>query len=76
MTDTMEDLLSDEKASQVFYVVEERDGALHLLAYPRDTVLRDLVGPTEPIQAVEEVVEEVPSSVEEIPPVADDGMVA
>ena len=44
MASTLEEMLSDEKAQRVFYVVEERDSALHVLAYPRDTVLKDMLG--------------------------------
>lgn len=38
---TLGELLQDEKATQVFYVAEERDDQLHLLAYPRERVLSD-----------------------------------
>ena len=41
---TLTELLEDtEKASCVFYVVEERDGKAHLMAYPRDRVLKELM---------------------------------
>lgn len=40
---TLEEVLTDEKAKMVFYVLEERDGALHMLAYPRERVLADMV---------------------------------
>mgnify|MGYP001376148772 CR=1 FL=1 len=40
---TLEELLQDEKAKQVFYVAEEREGQLHILAYPRERVLSDMV---------------------------------
>lgn len=43
LSETLDEMLSDEKASQVFYVVEERDKQMHLLAYPRDRVLKDMV---------------------------------
>lgn len=43
MSGTLSDLLAEEKADHVFYVVEERDQSLHLLAYPRDRVLKDVV---------------------------------
>lgn len=39
----MQQLLDDkEKACQVFYVLEERDGKLHVLAYPRVDVFQKL----------------------------------
>ena len=41
--ESLEELLSDEKAKMVFYVLEERDNALHVLAYPRERVLTDMV---------------------------------
>ena len=43
LCETLEEMLSNEHASKVFYVVEERDGTLHLLAYPRERVLSDIV---------------------------------
>ena len=43
LCESLEEMLADEKASRVFYVVNERDGQLHIVAYPRDSVLRDMV---------------------------------
>ena len=43
LCETLEEMLADDAASRVFYVVEERDGQLHLGAYPRDSVLRDMI---------------------------------
>lgn len=40
---TLQELLEDEKAKEVFYVVEERGGQLHVLAYPRATVLKTML---------------------------------
>jgi len=40
---TLEEMLADEKAQRVFYALEERDNALHILAYPRDRVLKDMI---------------------------------
>lgn len=48
LRDALEEALTNEHASRVFYVVEERDGQLHMLAYPRENVLRDVV-PTDRI---------------------------
>lgn len=42
LRDTLIDALADENAHRVFYVVEERDGRLHMLAYPREHVLTAL----------------------------------
>ena len=44
--ETLEEMLTDEKAKRVFYVLEERDNALHVLAYPRDRVLKDMLEET------------------------------
>lgn len=41
--ETLEEILVDEKAKLVFYVLDERHGALHILAYPRDRVLSDMI---------------------------------
>ena len=43
LASTLEDMLADEKAQRVFYVVEERDSNLHVLAYPRDAVLKSML---------------------------------
>lgn len=40
---TLEELLEDEKAKMVFYVLEERDNNLHVLAYPRERVMKDMI---------------------------------
>lgn len=41
---TLTELLEDtDKASSVFYVVEVRDERAHLMAYPRDRVLKELM---------------------------------
>ena len=64
----LEEMLANEHASRVFYVVEERDGQLHVLAYPRTSVLADAVHevghrgtsePVEPVEPVKPVVEDV-----------------
>lgn len=58
---TLEEMLEDEKAKLVFYVLEERDNALHVLAYPRDRVLKDMIEehhwtpPSPAAPAIEEV---------------------
>ena len=38
--ETLQELLADERAEHVFYVLEERDCKLNLLAYPREEVFR------------------------------------
>ena len=38
----LETILCDEAAQDVFYVVEERDGHAHVLAYPRTVVRSEL----------------------------------
>ena len=38
--DTLSTMIADEASSHVFYAVEQRDGKLHVLAYPREVVLR------------------------------------
>ena len=43
LQETLEEMLADDNASRVFYVVEERDTQLHLVAYPRDRVLKDVL---------------------------------
>ena len=57
--ETLEELLADEKAKRVFYVVEERDGRLHMLAYPRDRVLKDMIEDAPSAPPEEPRVEEV-----------------
>ena len=58
--ETLQEMLSDEKAKMVFYVLEERDNAIHVLAYPRARVLKDMieehqwVPPSETPAAIEE----------------------
>ena len=47
LCETLEEMLSDDNSSRVFYVVEERDGQLHLVAYPRNRVLSDMVSESE-----------------------------
>jgi len=39
LRDTLIDAFAHESADRVFYVVEERDEKLHVLAYPREHVL-------------------------------------
>jgi hypothetical protein len=46
--ETLTELLENEHAARVFYVVEERDSKLHVLAYPRDQVLADMVVESRP----------------------------
>ena len=46
LVETLEELMADEKAERVFYVVEERDNNLHLVAYPRDSVLKEILTET------------------------------
>ena len=41
--ESLEEMLADEKAKMVFYVLEERDNALHVLAYERKRVLKDMI---------------------------------
>lgn len=60
--ESLKEMLADEKAKMVFYVLEERDNALHVLAYPRDRVLKDMIEekqwtppPTLSAPAIEEV---------------------
>ena len=53
-------MLENEKAKLVFYVLEERDNTLHVLAYPRDRVLKDMIeehkwSPPPAAPAIEEV---------------------
>ena len=57
MTESLTEMLADERAKMVFYVVEERDSALHVLAYPRKRVLSDMIESKQetPASAVEEV---------------------
>ena len=62
---TLSTMISDEASSHVFYVVEHRNGKLHVLAYPREAVLRGAVAeegdtptgaaPGEELPRVEEV---------------------
>ena len=40
--ESLTDMLADEKAKLVFYVLEKRQDALHVLAYPRERVLADM----------------------------------
>lgn len=40
VSEALAQMLADEKAAAAFYVAEERDGQLHLLAYPKETVYR------------------------------------
>ena len=54
--DTLEDLLAGEDAKRVFYVIEERDGKAHILAYPREEVFRAAL-PTRANAEIEEVPE-------------------
>jgi hypothetical protein len=42
LRDALQDMLQDEAAQHVYYVVEEKDGKGHVLAYPR-AVVRDAV---------------------------------
>jgi hypothetical protein len=57
--ETLQEMMEDEKSKQVFYVLEERDNALHVLAYPRQRVMKDMIEehgwtpPTEPLPLVE-----------------------
>ena len=59
--DSLQEMLADEKAKLVFYVLEERDKALHVLAYPRDRVLKDMIEekqwspPAPPAPVIDEV---------------------
>jgi hypothetical protein len=41
--ETLQEMMEDEKSKQVFYVLEERDNALHVLAYPRQRVMKDMI---------------------------------
>jgi len=43
---TLSQLLSDNSATSVIYVLEERDSNLHLLAYPVNDVKKSTVPPT------------------------------
>lgn len=46
LAETLTELLEDrEKADRVFYVVNQTETQLHLVAYPRDRVLQDLMTP-------------------------------
>lgn len=61
----LDEMLQSESASRVFYVVEERDGNLHVLAYPRDAVLAQALNDTTASPGAgngETVVEEVGTS--------------
>ena len=57
--ETLEEMLQDEKAKLVFYVLEERDNALHVLAYPRERVLADVIADEKPTTPLEPAIEEV-----------------
>ena len=60
----LDELLEAPAASRVFYVVEERDGHLHVLAYPRERVLRELVEDAQ--QQMRGAATEEPARVEEV----------
>ena len=62
--DTLEDLLAGEDAKRVFYVIEERDGKAHILAYPREEVFRSAL-PTRASAEIEEVPAAVSAAAEE-----------
>ena len=64
--ETLGDMLTDEKAKMVIYVLEERDGQVHVLAYPRDRVLKDMIEDAPPLE------EEVPDSVEDAIPTVEE----
>ena len=69
----LEELLEAPAASQVFYVVEERDGSLHVLAYPRERVYRDVADEVSARAAGRAAAgAEGAPVVEEIPPPAED----
>ena len=53
---TLTEMLEDENAKEVFYVQEERDGQLNVLAYPKDHVLKEIM----------EVQKKTTSSIEEL----------
>jgi hypothetical protein len=59
--DTLQNMLANRNALRVFYALEERDNALHILAYPRERVLSDIIGdtpstpPVSPQLAIEDV---------------------
>tara|TARA_B110001452_G_scaffold242810_1_gene225837 strand:+ start:5563 stop:5934 length:372 start_codon:yes stop_codon:yes gene_type:complete len=59
--DSLTEMLADEKAKMVFYVVEERDNALHVLAYPRTRVLKDMIESNQWSPPVAPTIEEVDS---------------
>lgn len=54
-SDSLAELLEAEAGKSVFYVVEERDAQLHVLAYPRDRVLRDAIEEYGSAPRIEEV---------------------
>lgn len=47
LRDSMRSMLQDDSSKNVFYVAEERNGEIHLLAYPRTVVLEEARKATE-----------------------------
>ena len=41
LRESLRSMLQDDSAKNVFYVAEERDGEIHLVAYPRAVVLEE-----------------------------------
>ena len=52
LCDRLQELLQDDNAKLVYYVVEEADNACHVLAYPRAVVEQAVVDSVRPNQTV------------------------
>tara|TARA_B110001450_G_scaffold236951_1_gene242813 strand:- start:4440 stop:4778 length:339 start_codon:yes stop_codon:yes gene_type:complete len=61
--ESLEEMLTDEKARMVFYVLEKRDNNLHVLAYPREQVLKNMVDEKTTPPSTAPSIEELDSSV-------------
>lgn len=49
----LESMLEGEHAQQVFFVVEERDANMHVLAYPKEQVVRDALREEQTVEEVD-----------------------